>query len=324
MRVCIPIEFRPEGGGHYFLSAFADYIIAKGGTVTRAVTERCDVLFTSHWLTPKREILNCIRRNSSVRIVHRIDGVAQDYGRADDADERQAQVNRLADLTIFQSEYSRYASRQKYKVIKGDGPVIHNPVNLQNFYPAGQKKNLPGNRKVACVTWSVNPNKGANEMYAVAAENTDVDFFLCGNYPNAPALANLHGMGILARNDLADVLRSCDLMLTFSKNEACPNHVLEALASGLPILFDDSGAMAEVIGEAGLPVTTATFRSQLNKLYSDLTKFSSIARSWAVEKFNPEQIFSRYLTEIEGSLSRPTEIPIFRRKLIAMSGSLGL
>jgi glycosyltransferase involved in cell wall biosynthesis len=245
--------------------------------------------------------------------------VAQDYGRKDDADFRQSAVNQLADLTIFQSEYSRFASREKYKVIAQDGPVIHNPVDISLFTPDAPRQKLTGSRKIACVSWSTNPQKGSTQIYSVAAQNSEFDFFLCGNFPNPPALANIHLQGVLGRTELARLLRSCDLLLTFSKNEACPNHVLEALASGLPVLYDDSGAMQEIIGESGLSVTPENFSTQAKQVYSQLAVFSERARNRATSLFEPNKIFTKYLDRIERALYEPTTLSPIRRQWMAWS-----
>lgn len=313
MHICIPIEFQPHGGGYYFLQNFERYLQAKGHGVHKRVEDHCDVLFTNHWMTPRRQILRAIRHNREVRIVQRIDGAAQDYGRHPEADWRQRAVNKLADLTIFQSEYCRYSTREKFPVIGQDGPVVHNPVDLDLFTPEGDTRSFPQKTLVAGVTWSQNPHKGSASIYEVAGANPDVGFVLCGNYPDAPDLPNIHALGVLSRADLSVVLRSCHTLLTFSRNEACPNHVLEALASGLPVLYLDSGAMAEVIGEAGQPITVDTFGGQLDALMADHNRLSQKARARAETMFDPEMIFSRYMEEFQAALDRPTRFPRWRR-----------
>ena len=243
MKICIPIEFKPHGGGFYFLKSFSYFLNKKGHEVTTSVTDRSDVLFTNHWMTSRGKILKAVRCNPRIRIVQRIDGAAQDYGRKDDVDRRQRDVNLLADLTIFQSNYCRYSTREKFPIIAHDGPVIYNPVDTELFYPADKYVSLDSKVRVACVTWSTNPRKGAASVYEVAYRNLDTNFVLCGQYHDAPNLANIHRHGVLTHQELATVLRTCHVMLTFSQNESCPNHVLEALASGLSILYQDSGAM---------------------------------------------------------------------------------
>ena len=61
MIVCIPLEFRPEGGGQYFLEHFRSYLRSRGHQVVSRVSERHDVLFTNHWTASVRDILRAIR-----------------------------------------------------------------------------------------------------------------------------------------------------------------------------------------------------------------------------------------------------------------------
>jgi glycosyltransferase involved in cell wall biosynthesis len=299
MRICIPIEFRPQGGGFYFLQTLVSFFENEGWTVVSDVKEPHDILFTNHWMTPLSEIYKAIRRSPKVRVVQRIDGSAQDYGRDPEADGRQRAVNQLADLTIFQSQYARFATREKFPVIAKDGPVIYNPVDLAVFNPAGSKRLLSGDRRVICVSWSTNPMKGADQIYRVAANNKDLNFALCGNYKDAPPLANIELLGVLDRAELAATLRSGNVLLTFSKNEACPNHVLEALASGLPVLYDNSGAAAEVVGPAGIAVTVETFRNQFEAVQVSADNYACAARQRAESMFDPKLVLRRYVNELQ-------------------------
>jgi glycosyltransferase involved in cell wall biosynthesis len=298
MKVCIPIEFRREGGGYYFLDLFTRFLEEAGWEVIQEIDEQYDVLFTNHWMTPLRDVLRAIRRNPKVSIVQRIDGAAQNYGRDPEADVRQRAVNRFADLTIFQSAYAKFSTRELFKVIPQDGPVIHNPVDLGIFRPDGERMDFLQTIRVACVTWSTNPLKGSAQIYEVAKAMPEVGFVLCGSYADAPALPNVHKLGLLDREQLATALRSCQALLTFSQNEACPNHVLEALACGLPVLYGDSGAMREVIGECGLPVTVETFAVGLEEINSGLKERSWQARKRAEEMFSPEVTLSKYIENI--------------------------
>ncbi len=321
MRVCVPIPFRPEGGGQYFLQLFRRYLSDHGHRVVDDVEGRYDVLFTNHWVVPLATLLRGLRHNPDARLVQRVDGVAADYGRGGNADRRQAVVNLLADVTIFQSEYSRWAARMAYRVIRHDGPVIFNPVDVDRFRPDGDRLPLPDGIRVACVSWSMNPRKGASEVYAVARENLDVSFYLCGRFRNLPSESrNLHHLGVLGRDNLAGVLRSCQVLLTFSRNEACPNHVIEALSTGRPVLYVDSGATKELVGPCGLAVRPETFRPALLEILDDWDTWSVLARERAVTVFHPEQIFPRYLEAIQAALERPTSCD---RRIRALCASLG-
>jgi glycosyltransferase involved in cell wall biosynthesis len=322
-RVCIPIEFQPQGGGFYFLLEFERYLESIGWSVTRDPRTRAEFLFTNHWMTPPGALFKAIRRHPGVCIVQRIDGAAQDYGRDEpDADRTQAAVNRLADLTIFQSRYSRFATREKFPIIRHDGPVIWNPVDLGTFTPHGPARVYPIPITVAAVSWSANPRKGAASLYACAAQNPDIGFALCGNFADAPDLPNLVRPGVLGRAELAGALRGAAALLTFSENEACPNHVLEALACGRPALYLDSGAMAEVVGLAGLPVTVETFRPQLERLLADLADYQVAARALAESEFDPARVFPRYLAAMQAARRLRNPMRLAQRWLTAMRDGL--
>src|SRR5204863_8851183 len=109
---------------------------------------------------PRARILRAMRRNPRLRIVQRVDGAAQDYGRGPAADTVQLAVSRLSDLTVFQSEYARKATLERFRVIAHDGPVIYNPVDLMRFTPEGERLPLAVTPRVASVSWSTNPKKG--------------------------------------------------------------------------------------------------------------------------------------------------------------------
>lgn len=324
MNVCIPIEFKAQGGGFYFLKNFETYLVQRGHRILKNIGDNYDLLFTNHWMVPRREILQAFRRNPNVRIVHRIDGAAQDYGRDPEADERQRAVNELADLTIFQSEYCRYSTREKFCVIKQDGPVIHNPVDISLFRPDGKNRRFEFRYTLAVVSWSTNPMKGVRQIYQVARENPDIGFAMCGNFSEKPNFPNLIWLGVLNRHELAEVLRSCFALVTFSQNEACPNHVLEGLSSGLPILYLDSGATGEVVGNAGLPVTADTFRREFDRVIERRDKFSAAARLRAERAFDPQAQFSKYEHAIQGALNQSPRVSLTRRKALTWLALLGL
>lgn len=319
LRLCIPIEDRPLGGLYSFLTNFRRYLDAHGIPWSENPQEMHDVFFANSWAVPPPLVRETKLRLPDVRIVHRVDGAARDYGRTDGSDALQARVNILADLTIFQSRYSRHATTEKFKVISSDGPVIHNPVDVDHFSPNGDRITLPGRVKIACVTFSANPMKGTASVFRVAETNPDIDFFLIGRYDDAPLRPNLHTLGYLDRDTLPTALRACDLFLTFSENEACPNTVLEALATGLPVLYEDSGGTPELVGDCGVAVEPETFRSRLDDILQRRAAISWAARERAVSHFSPDVIFPQYLAAIASARRKP--IPgLFERCRLRIRG----
>ena len=100
------------------------------------------------------------------------------------------------------------------------------------------------------------------------------------------------------------MLRSCHFLVTFSQNEACPNHVLEALASGLPILYLDSGAMTEIVADCGFAITVENFPRKATQLINQQSEMSFRARKRACEQFSIENVLPFYRREIENAVSK--------------------
>ena len=304
-RLCVPIEQRPEGGMYTFIGNLTTYLGAHGVGYTRNVGDDYDVLFVNSWVVPYRVVSSVKRRRPDVTVVQRVDGSAVDYGRLGDGDARQARVNLLADLTIFQSVYSRYSTREKYRVIAQDGPVIYNPVDTTRFCPGAVDKRPGARPRVASASFSTNRMKGLAEVGDFADDHPDVDFVLCGPIDGIRPRANLQQLGHLDRQTMAETLRSCDVFLNLSENDPCPNVVLEALASGLPVLYKPSGGVPELVGECGAAIDRSTFRAALDRMQSCLPEWKVRARARAIGWFAPDNIFPAYLAAIAQAERRP-------------------
>jgi glycosyltransferase involved in cell wall biosynthesis len=287
-----------------FVGNLTAYLRRHGICYTESLSDEFDILFVNSFAVPFRDVLAVKRSRPAVKVVQRLDGSARDYGRYGDGDDRQAQVNLLADLTVFQSEYARFGVRNKYRVISQDGPVIYNPVDVDLFRPA----NDPSERvrpRVVNAAFSMNPLKGARTLDWLASRHADIDFVLCGRYQGICNRPNVHKMGLLDRAELADTLRSCDVFLSLTENDSCPNVVLEALASGLPVLYRRSGGVPELVGQCGVATEPASFRNALADVLDRRRELSRAARQRAVDCFHPEQIFDRYLHAMESSVRQP-------------------
>ena len=287
-----------------FLANLTAYLRRHGIGYTRDLNDEYDILFVNSFAVPFEAVFAAKRARPTLKVVQRLDGSARDYGRYGDGDDRQAQVNLLADLTVFQSHYARYGVRDKYRVIPQDGPVIYNPVDLDLFRPADSPPENPRPR-VANAAFSMNPKKGARSLDLLAESHPDIDFVLCGRYDSIGEHPNVRQMGFLNQADLADVFRTCDVFLTLTENDSCPNVVLEALASGLPLLYRQSGGVPELVGQCGVPTELATFQSALGDVLGRQRELSKADRQRAIDCFAPDLIFERYLAAMESAVRQP-------------------
>lgn len=306
LKICIPIPHQNKGGMFTFLASFRKWLDQAGVAHTEEWRSEYDVLFVNSWAVPVDILKQVKRKRPHVKIIQRVDGSGQDYGRTDDADERQAEVGHWADQSIFQSHYSKYATMQKFKIIYKDGPIIYNPVDLETFFPKPAAAGVTDGRIRVCnASFSVNKMKGTWQFAQIARQNPAVDFVLCGHYPPLPKLPNIIQMGHLNRQQLAQTMRSCHVYTHLAENDPCPNVVIEALASGLPVLYKESGGPPELVQEAGLPVTADNFSVQLSHLTQNHATLSEIAHERAKTIFAPEKIFPQYLQAIEQADAAP-------------------
>ena len=308
MKLCVPVADAPQGGMYSFFRNFRKYLAAAAVSVTEDVEGDYDVLIANSWVVPDALVARAKRRRPRLKVLHRIDGSAADYGRDPAADVRQALVDLLADATVFQSAYGRDATRRR-RIIASDGPVVHNPVDVERFHPDGPRLPLPGTVRLAHVAYSTNARKGAAAVFELARRRADVTFVMVGRYDEPPALPNVVALGLADWERLPVILRSCTALLTLSENEACSNVVLEALASGLPVLYKASGGTPELVGPCGAAVDSDGFDDALAAVLTRHAALAVAARARAEERFAFSAVFPRYLATITGATRRPLPGP---------------
>src|SRR5688572_1586116 len=308
MKLCVPVADAPQGGMYSFFRNFRKHLDDAAVSVTDDVEGDYDVLIANSWVVPDALIARAKRRRPRLKVLHRIDGSAADYGRDPASDVRQALVDLLADATVFQSAYGREVTRRR-RIIAGDGPVVHNAVDVDRFRPDGARLSLPGTVRLAHVAYSTNARKGAAAVFDLARRRADITFVMVGRYESPPALPNVVMLGLADWERLPAILRSCEALLTLSENEACPNVVLEGLASGLPVLYKASGGTPELVGECGVAVDAGTFDDALAGVLARHAALAAAARARAQERFAFGAVFPRYLDAVTRASRRPLPGP---------------
>jgi len=244
----------PSGGGHQFLRALVGELQRRGLRVElnrlSARTPAC--LFNSFNFDAAR-LLRFAR--SDCRMVHRVDGPIGVYRGYDDGTDRTiAAVNaELAGATILQSRYSLERHRELGFDLR-DPHVVHNAVDAALFHPPSEHEPLVGRKaRVVATSWSDNERKGADTL-AWLDRNLDRERYELTFVGRAPLrFEHIRVVGPVPSEEVAKVLREHDVYLAPSRDDPCSNALLEALASGLPAVYRDSGGHAELVGEGGMP-----------------------------------------------------------------------
>ena len=158
---------------------------------------------------------------------------------------------------------------------------------------------LSGATRIAFCSNSANLKKGFHEVVAVAKRNPDLVFFVAGNMPESELPENVVLLGYLSKIELSKMLRSCHFFIFFSENESCPNIVLEAMASGLPVIYKDSGGTVEIVGDAGINASVETFRHAFETIQKNYEEFKVKAHARAKKEFSVNEIIPAYLGKMK-------------------------
>lgn len=100
----------------------------------------------------------------------------------------------------------------------------------------------------------VKKKKGISELYQVAKERPDIVFNIYGpimELPDEPNPANIVLHGEVAHEMISEVLKDADVFVFPSHTEGFANVMLEAMATGLPIIASDVGANRDMIEDKG-------------------------------------------------------------------------
>lgn len=218
-------------------------------------------------ITAEQILKEAKRKNKSMKVIHRLDDryfyLCKAYGN----EKTIINVNKYADATVYQSKYCQtlyegilpetiFGKLQKLNCTQRY--FIYNGTDTNIFSPNGDKVSLKGNINICHIAATGMPRKGLSMVLAIAEilkNNKNIHFYLIGNQNNDPlsghfinSLENVtHLPFIDDRYEMAKYMRSMDLLLFPSIDDCSPNTVIEAMASGLPVLADASGGVPELI-----------------------------------------------------------------------------
>jgi glycosyltransferase involved in cell wall biosynthesis len=147
-----------------------------------------------------------------------------------------------------------------------------------------------------------------------AARAGGVPLVIAGSGPDEPRLCELAGTGDVTfagrvpADELARLLRGAAVVLAPSRcEEACPYSVLDALASGVPVLASDRGGLRELVGEDSVvPVDDQTaWDAALGELWGSpgvRVEFGERALERARRSRGEDAYYRRLLDVYEGPL----------------------
>ncbi len=137
--------------------------------------------------------------------------------------------------------------------------LIYNGIDTDVFYPFEKNKvrkdwGIPIDKKIYCFSANGvfnNPWKGGGSLLEIVKyyrKNSDILFLIIGDYENWSEYENVISVGYIEdKNEMAALYSASDLFIYPSKADNCPLVVLEAMATGTPVVSCDVGGIKELI-----------------------------------------------------------------------------
>ena len=181
-----------------------------------------------------------------------------------------AELLHAAGHVLYQSEFCKVSSDRFLGELEAPWEILHNPVDTSRFAPAETPQRpltllLGGNQyqryrlevalaafelvRAECdarlvvtgrMSWHADAREAEREARELVARS--------------PARADVTLAGPYTQREAPEVYRAGDLLLHTKYNDPCPTTVLEAMASGLPVVYSASGGTPELVGPAGIGV----------------------------------------------------------------------
>lgn len=261
IHISIKPHSRAHGGGaNTFAWNFCRYLdrvnLPRAGNILSAATivviaDKVD--YFSLWLAKK----------TGSFIIHRLD----EHFQNNESDARRKKhnriikINKLVDYTVYQSEFVR-GNVQPHLNVK-NYTVIINGADHKLFYDQGAERKYIGH-----VTNSVGDKKRLDLLEKAIINYPDEEFLLVGNHKFASIDFNrFRNVTLIApqpREDLVNYYQQMKCLYFPSENDPCPNTVVEAVLSGVPVCYNFLGGTVEIVRDCGFPLEE--FDSLLKKI----------------------------------------------------------
>jgi glycosyltransferase involved in cell wall biosynthesis len=212
-----------------------------------------------------------------------------------------------ADHVLYQSAFAKRSADEFLGDPRGTWEVLHNAVDVDYFTPADRPPEggpvllLGGDQ-----TQAYRVELALRTFALVLSAFPEARLLVAGRIVAAhdPLLADLglrervEFLGRYTQQEAPALYRSAHLLLHTKVNDPCPSVVVEAMASGLPVVYPASGGTVELVGDtAGVgvphpdsfdrdePPSPGAMANAVAVVLADLPRFGDAARERAVAQF---------------------------------------
>jgi glycosyltransferase involved in cell wall biosynthesis len=176
-----------------------------------------------------------------------------------------AELVRAADHVLYQSAFCKRSADRFLGERVGPWEILHNPVDTERF--------VPGEARARPLTLLLGGNQLRRHRFETSvsalARIDGARLLVAGRiawHPDtrvaqreaaelvaaAGVAERVELLGAFTQRQAPDLYRRADVFVHPQYNDACPTVVLEAMATGLPVVYSASGGTHELVGEAGI------------------------------------------------------------------------
>ncbi len=279
----------------------------------------------SNWSLLNESAINSLR-SQKIPIVHNQNGTfyrAWYKGDCEWENQNMAKTYHAANYVFFQSEFCRMAAAYHLGERKGPSEVLYNAVDTDFFWPRETKtKNksliflITG--KIDSSTWH-RVHCALEALKLAVAEKRKFKIIIAGwlssqakqflgETINEYKLSEyVSYSGPYSQDEAPAIYNQADAYMMLKHQDPCPNTVIEAMSCGLPVLYSDTGGVAELVGEsAGVGLHCETSWEQahtpspeciltgMKHIEVGMSKMSKEARQRACERFGIDLWMERH------------------------------
>ncbi len=258
-----------------------------------------------------------------IPVVLNQDGVAYPGWAGDRVEEVNAPLRRAlcaATHVLYQSAFCKESADRFLGEATGSWEVLSNAVDVERFTPAEPPAGGPVLLLGGDQTQAYRVELALETLAEVAKTHPNATLVVTGRVtaPVEPLAAQLgvaervRVTGRYAQRDAPALYRAAHLLLHTKVNDPCPNVVLEALASGLPVVYPASGGTVELVGddagigvphpvgfERDVPPSAAELAGAVVTALASRERLAQAARRRAVERFPLEAWLDRHTALFE-------------------------
>ena len=270
-----------NGGGNSFLNRLKSNLKKK--KCYSSLFRSKVIIFNSHHKLFLTLILKFFFKKKY--FVHRVDGPMTLYtGSLDKRDKLVYIINKIADFTIFQSQFSYDHQKKYFNLNNNFFKIIHNGSKINKKIFKIQDK-----KKIIIASWSKNINKGF-KIFKYLDQNFDKNKYVIDFFGNTPfTFENINHMGALNYKDLETAILNYDLAIVASKNDPCSNFIIECINKDLDVLALNSGGHKELIKNK-----SCLFETQ-SELIDKISNYQ-VGNYKNINKFDINKVTTKYIS----------------------------